>query len=164
MSDPENGVRIRRAAMDDLEGLAAGSAGLSAEDGALRDPLRNPGWAQTHAARSYAEHLANPDMVVLVAEHGGGVVGHLLGAYYGPSDMWLDARAYLISMYVQPPWRGQRVGSRLVAEFAAWADARGASQLRVTAYAGNEDAIRFYAQHGFVPLETTFAADTRAVR
>ena len=164
MTDTETGVRIRRAVMDDLEGLIAGSAGLSAEDGALCDPLRNPGWAQAHGARSYAENLANRDMVVLVADHGGSVVGHLLGAYHGPSDMWLDARAYLIGMYVQPPWRGQRVGSRLVAEFAAWADGRGASQLRVTAYAANEHAIRFYARHGFVPLESTFAADIRAVR
>jgi GNAT superfamily N-acetyltransferase len=164
MSDTESGIRIRRAAAGDLEGLVASSAGLSAEDGALRDPLRNPEWAQLHAARSYTEHLANPDTLVLVAEHGGGVVGHLLGAYYGPSDMWSAARAYLISMYVQPAWRGQQAGSRLVDGFTAWARDRGAAQLRVTAYSANEQAIRFYARHGFLPLESTFAADLSPVR
>ena len=43
--------------------------------------------------------------------------------------------------------------------FRAWAADKGAVQLRVTAYTGNEGAIRFYQRHGFAPLESTFAAD-----
>jgi GNAT superfamily N-acetyltransferase len=96
-------------------------------------------------------------MLVLVADHDGEVVGHLLGAYHDSSDMWLVARAHLISMFVQPVWRGQSIGSRLVGEFAAWASSRGAAQMRVTAYTANNGAIRFYQRHGFVQLESTFA-------
>ena len=162
MDDERSLVRIRRAVTGDVGDLVAGSAGLAAEDGALRDPLRNPQWAQTHAARAYAAHLANPDMLVLVAVAEGETVGQLLGAYAAPSDMWLAARASLISMFVQPLWRGRGVGSLLVGEFTSWAAGRGAAQLRVTAYTANEQAVRFYRRHGFLPLESTFTADLRA--
>ncbi len=64
---------------------------------AARDPLRDARWAQVHAARSYLKHLENPDVIVLVAERDGAVVG----------------------MYVHPPGRGHGVGSRLVTAFTA---------------------------------------------
>lgn len=152
-------VQIRTATADDLEGLAASSAGLFAEDAASRDPLRDPSWPLLHAATSYADHLANPDSLVLVAVRDAAVVGHLLGGFYGVSTMWRSPRAHLISMFVQAPWRSLGVGSRFVAEFSAWASSKGATQLRVTAYSANQGAVGFYRRHGFAPLESTFAAD-----
>ena len=152
-------VQIRIATVNDLEGLAASSAGLFAEDAASRDPLRDPSWPPLHAAANYADHLTNSDSLVLVAVHDAAVVGHLLGGFYGVSAMWSSPRASLISMFVQAPWRGLGVGSRFVADFSAWASGKGATQLRVTAYSTNQGAVRFYRRHGFAPLESTFAAD-----
>ena len=62
-------------------------------------------------------------------------------------------------MHVTAAWRGQRVGAQLVEYRRSWAKEKGAAQLRVTAYTANTDAIRFYQQHGFAPLETTLAFD-----
>lgn len=152
-------VQVRRATSDDLEALAASSAGLFAEDAASRDPLRDPNWPLRHAAADYARHLTNPDTLVLVAVQDAAVVGHLLGGFYEASAMWRSPRAYLISMFVQAPWRGAGVGSRFVADFSAWARGKGATQLRVTAYSSNEGAVRFYRRHGFAPLESTFALE-----
>jgi len=152
-------VQIRRATSDDLEGLAASNAGLFAQDAASRDPLRDPNWPLRHASAEYAKHLTNSDSLVLVAVHDAAIVGHLLGGFYGASAMWRSPRAYLISMFVQAPWRGVGVGSRFVADFSAWASSKGATQLRVTAYSANEGAVRFYLRHGFAPLESTFAAE-----
>jgi GNAT superfamily N-acetyltransferase len=152
---PEVVVRVAR--VGDIQGLVASSDGLAKEDGATRDLLRNPNWAQQHAAQEYGEHVVNPDMLVLVAECDDAVVGHLLGGFTGVSPMWTAPRAFLISMYVKPLWRGQNVGSRLVGQFTSWAKAKGAVQLRVTAYTANEGAIRFYQRHGFTALDSTLA-------
>lgn len=150
-------VTIRQATEADIAGLVMSHSGLAAEDGAVRDPIRNANWARDHGAEHTAADLANRDRLVLAAETKGEIVGHLLGGYFPPSDMWVGARAYLISMFVRPEWRGHTVGSRLVGHFTRWATDRGAAELRVTAYAANEGAIRFYQRHGFTPLEMTFA-------
>jgi GNAT superfamily N-acetyltransferase len=152
------GVTVRRATVADINGLVASIAGLFAED-SVRDRLRNPGWPQAHAVDDETENVANPDMLVLLAEHDGSVVGHLTGGFYAASAMWTAPRAYLISMHVMAAWRGQRVGSQLVEDFRSWAKEKGAVQLRVTAYTTNTGAIRFYQRHGFAPLETTLAVD-----
>jgi GNAT superfamily N-acetyltransferase len=102
--------------------------------------------------------MANPDVLVLLAEHGGSVIGHLTGGFYPASAMWTQPRAQLISMHVMAAWRGQQVGAQLVESFRLWAREKGAVQLRVTAYTANTGAVRFYERHGFAPLETTLAA------
>jgi GNAT superfamily N-acetyltransferase len=152
------GVIVRRATEADIDGLVASITGLFAED-SVRDRLRNPAWPQAHAADDESENLANSDMLVLIAEHDASVIGHLTGAFYAATAMWTAPRAYLISMHVMAAWRGQHVGAQLVDYFRSWAEERGAVQLRVTAYTANTGAIRFYQRQGFVPLETSLAAD-----
>jgi GNAT superfamily N-acetyltransferase len=152
-------VVVRTATMADIDGLVASGSALFIEDGVARDRLRNPGWPQEHALDYEKGTLADPNVLVLVAEHHGTVLGHLTGVFYAGSVMWTAPRAHLISLNVLTPWRGQKVGAQLVEQFRTWAKDRGAVQLRVTAYAANEDAIRFYRRHGFAPLESTLAAD-----
>ena len=150
-------VTIREATAADVDGLVASNSALFAADAAVRDPLRNPGWPDAHAAGHVAETLANPDMLVLVAGHDGAVIGHLTGAFLPASVMWTAPRAELFSMHVMAPWRSQGIGTQLVDRFKAWAHDRGVAQLRVSAYTANEAALRFYRRHGFSPLDTTLA-------
>lgn len=152
-------MTIRHATEADLDALVASSAGLFAEDAGTRDPLRNPNWPKTHGRTAFTDNLTNPNMLVLVADVDGTVVGHLTAGYYPPSDMWLVPRADLISFYIQPAHRGGGLGTQLAEAFTTWAKERGATQLRVTAYATNEPAIRFYQRLGFTPLEITLASD-----
>jgi GNAT superfamily N-acetyltransferase len=152
------GVAVRRATVADIDGLVASITGLFAED-SVRDELRNPGWPQVHAADDAAENVANPDMLVLLAELDGSVIGHLTGGFYPASPMWTGPRAHLFSLHVMAAWRGQHVGALLVEYFRSWAKEKGAVQLRVTAYTANTGAIRFYQRHGFAPLETTLAVN-----
>jgi GNAT superfamily N-acetyltransferase len=152
-------IEIRRAGSGDLDGLAACTAALWAEDAGPRDPLRSQRWPGEHGAAWLAGLLADPDALVLVAVAGGTVAGHLVGAYRPASAMTLGARAELVSMYVVPGQRGAGTGSRLVAGFTAWARERGAVRLLVTAYAANDGAVRFYQRHGFAPLSVELASD-----
>jgi GNAT superfamily N-acetyltransferase len=155
MDTPE----VRAATVEDLDGVVAASAALFAEDAATRDKLRNPGWPEAYGAQWCADLLADPQVLVLVASLQGAVVGHLVGTFSEPSDMWTVSRAELVSMFVQNTHRGRGVGGRLVDAFANWAKERGAARLHVTAYATNEDALRLYQSHGFAPLSITLTND-----
>jgi GNAT superfamily N-acetyltransferase len=152
-------VSIGLATNADIAGLVASNEGLFAEDAAVRDHLRNPGWPAARGAEGLTKDLANPDRLVLAAKSDGLVVGHLIGGFQPASDMWLAPLAILITMHVGGATRGQGVGSRLMERFVSWGRERGAGQLRVTAYTANEAAVRFYQRHGFAPLETTLAME-----
>ena len=58
---------IRRAIRSDVPGLAASGAALFAEDGAVRDRLRNTEWPRDHGNDWIEGLLAEPDALVLVA-------------------------------------------------------------------------------------------------
>ena len=147
MTDHE--VTVRRARPDDIPGLVASSAGLFAEDAGTRDPSVDVDWPLRHGAESFAAALEDPARLVLVVDHDGEVVGHLTGTLTEPSAVRPVKSATLNALYVFPAHRRARVGGRLVAEFRAWAEAQGATQAEVAAYAANPDAIRFYERQGF---------------
>jgi GNAT superfamily N-acetyltransferase len=150
---------IRRASRKDVPGLAASSAALFAEDGAVRDRLRNAEWPRDYGRFWVEGLLAEPDALVLVAVSRSDVVGHLIGHFYPASAMWTGARTELVSTYVSPGYRGRGLGGRLVEAFFDWSRGRGAGRFHVSAYAANESAIRFYRRHGFAPLSVELTAD-----
>ncbi|MFE3031899.1 GNAT family N-acetyltransferase [Streptomyces canus] len=142
-------LTVRRARPDDIPGLVASSAGLFAEDAGTRDPSVDTDWPREHGAASFTAALADPARLVLAVVHDGEVVGHLTGSVAEPSAVRPVKSATLNGLYVRPAHRRGRVGARLVEEFLAWAEARGAVQAEVAAYAANPDAIRFYERQGF---------------
>ncbi|MBB4917991.1 GNAT family N-acetyltransferase [Streptosporangium saharense] len=156
MSD--NGVVVRPATAADLDGVVACSSALFAEDAGRRDPSLDVNWPREHGPAHFTAALGDPARLVMVADDGGRIVGHMTGSISGPTSMRPVPVATLGSIYVQPAYRGQKIGSRLVAEFRTWAGGGGAQYAGVTAYAGNEAAIRFYQRNGFatrsVVLET----------
>jgi GNAT superfamily N-acetyltransferase len=154
-------MHVRPATAVDLDGLVASTAALFAEDGAARDALRNADWPATHGFEWCTALLADQQALVLLAVSGSGdeVVGHLIGTFAEPSDMWTGSRAELISMYVRGEVRGQGVGGQLVDAFVEWAKGRGAARMHVTAYATNEAALRLYASRGFAAKSITLAVD-----
>lgn len=131
------------------------SSRLFAEDGGPRDPGVNVDWPREHGAAAFASALENPARLLLVAVHGGEVVGHLSGSLTEPSAMRPVRSAALMAMYVWPEHRGSGVGARLAEAFFVWARECGAEQAEVTAYSANSDAIRFYGREGFRPSSLT---------
>ena len=55
----------------------------------------------------------------------------------------------LISMWVDPRFRGCGVGSALIHEVTRWARTSGASRLRLSVRTDNQPAIGLYERHGF---------------
>jgi GNAT superfamily N-acetyltransferase len=61
------------------------------------------------------------------------------------------ASAELVSMWVEPAWRGRGLGALLVSEVLAWGTAQGLAEVRLWVTEGNRQAERLYLRHGFTP-------------
>lgn len=59
--------------------------------------------------------------------------------------------AFLHWAYLDPSYRGQGVGRRLLEQLLGWARARGARRIDLQYIDGNETAARFWAAMGFRP-------------
>jgi GNAT superfamily N-acetyltransferase len=58
--------------------------------------------------------------------------------------------AELISMWVDPSWRGRGVADELVIAVTGWAAGEGVSRVQLWVAVGNDAAERLYARHQFV--------------
>jgi ribosomal protein S18 acetylase RimI-like enzyme len=118
---------------------------------------------QTWAVRSqlYAELLAKPDTVLLLASADGAVIGYGL-AHVSPAggtwvaDTWQtgDRIGEIESLAVQPGYRGQGIGSRLLTALTAELATAGVRDLVLGVLPANDAAIRLYQRQGFRPTWT----------
>ncbi|BBA97084.1 putative acetyltransferase [Actinacidiphila reveromycinica] len=143
-------VHVRHATSEDIEGIVTCSVALLTEDAAVRDPKVEPLWALRHGRESFEATLADPSCLLLVADDGAGaVVGYLIGVLAEPVAVLPIRSATLRALYVAPERRGTGTGTRLTADFLAWARDHGAVRAEVSAYAGNDAGRRFYERQGF---------------
>ncbi|MGI9156588.1 MAG: GNAT family N-acetyltransferase [Marmoricola sp.] len=134
-----------------MPGLVASSQRLFAEDAGTRDPSANLDWPAQHGSAVFAMGITDPARLILVVDDGT-IAGHLSGVVEEPTTFCSVRTATLRSLYVAPRLRSRGFGGELIKVFSVWAEEQRAEQLEVTAYASNEDAIRFYTTHGFAPL------------
>jgi ribosomal protein S18 acetylase RimI-like enzyme len=117
------------------------------------DPLRFiPVTPET--PRGYAEflgsQLADPDVIVLVAEDAGDVIGYAYGSIEGMDWMALRGPAgALQDIIVDPAHRGGGVGRRLLDAVLAALSERGAPRVVLSTAARNEAAQRLFESAGF---------------
>ncbi len=116
--------------------------------------------AQTWAVRGalYAELLAKPDTVLLLAEVDGRLIGYGLAHVMAVGDTWLPdtwatgARIGEIeSLAVLPEYRGRGVGTRLLDALEHELDNDGVRDLVLGVLPGNAAAIRLYERRGYRP-------------
>jgi ribosomal protein S18 acetylase RimI-like enzyme len=99
---------------------------------------------------------------IRVAEVDGQVMGLLHVQLYDtpPSETLTPRRrAHVETLVVAAAARRNGIGRRLMEEAAAWGRDRGAVELVLTVWAGNEDAERFYRSLGFGAVNLVMGRD-----
>ncbi len=122
--------------------------------------------ATPRTARGYASWLGSQlratDVVVLVAERDGEVVGYAYAGVEGHDWMALRGPAGVVhDLVVDPAHRGHRIGRMLLDATLAALEARGAPRVVLWTAARNEAAQRLFARAGFrqTMVEMTREAD-----
>ena len=110
--------------------------------------------ATPQTERGYASflgtQLAETNVVVLVAERGGAVLGYTYAGVEGPDYMALRGPAgVLYDIVVDPAHRRQGVGRMLLDATLAALEARGATRVVLSTAERNESAQRLFARAGF---------------
>lgn len=147
-------ITIRRADRRDLPALGILGASLMRIHFAFNQrrflaPGDNPehGYAQFLDAQ-----LADPAMLVLVAERSHEVVGYVYAGIEPESFKELRARAgYIHDLLVTDDARGGGVGPRLLEAAVAWLQAQGVPRVLLWTAAPNDKARALFAAHGFSP-------------
>ena len=110
--------------------------------------------ASPDTPRGYGRYLRSqqdePDVVMLVAERDGAVVGYTYAALEGFDYMALRGPAgALHDIVVDPAHRGQGVGGLLLEATVSALAARGAPRVVLSTAERNESAQRLFARSGF---------------
>lgn len=106
---------------------------------------------EAHSEEAVAAEIANPDRLYRLVESGGGLVAYCkLGLACGwPRHSRGDKTIELKQLYTAPGLSGQGIGTALMDWALAEARGRGADEIQLSVWSGNEDAQRFYARYGF---------------
>jgi ribosomal protein S18 acetylase RimI-like enzyme len=109
-------------------------------------------------SRLYAELLAKPDTVLLLARNGAGLIGYGLAHVVDAPESWIGDTwqtaprvGEIESVGVLARYRNRGIGTRLLDQLEAELRADGVHDLILGALPGNDAAIRLYERRGFRP-------------
>ena len=110
--------------------------------------------ATARTAQGYGSYLGTqldePNVVVLVAEHDGAVVGYTYAGVEGRDYMSLRGPAgVLYDIVVDPNYRQHGIGRMLLDATITTLEQRGATQIVLSTAEPNESAQRLFARAGF---------------
>lgn len=108
----------------------------------------------------YGRWLADPDALGLIAHDGEDAIGYtVVSLAPGPDDTWVTGPriAEVQSLYVEPLFRGHRLGSRLMDTVDAHLAGIGVTDMQVGMMAADRDAIGFFLRRGLQPRRVYFS-------
>lgn len=104
----------------------------------------------SYSQAAFSEAINHRGTRLVVAEH----EGHMIGFAHVTLDASHElapagVQAELLRLYVQEPFTGVKVGTRLLAQAEALAASAGASVLWLTPWVHNHRALAFYLRRGY---------------
>ncbi|MGH9348670.1 MAG: GNAT family N-acetyltransferase [Vicinamibacterales bacterium] len=148
----DRGTEVRRAQAGDLPALGRlGAQVLHAHYAFDRDRFMAPGRDPERGYARFLEgELREPDVIVLVAERDGIVVGYVYAGLEPRSWQELrEAAGFIHDIVVDEGSRRHGVASALVEAAVAWLRERGAPRVMLWTAEKNEGAQRLFAKLGF---------------
>jgi GNAT superfamily N-acetyltransferase len=151
-------LAFRVATPADAAALAAlGERTFRGTFGPANDPADIDAYcAETYGIELQRREITDPARHIVLAYAGDTLVGyaqlsdgHRFACVTGPAPI------EVLRFYVDAPWHGRGVASRLMAETVSAAVARGARTMYLAVWEHNPRAIAFYARQGFVRVGTT---------
>jgi GNAT superfamily N-acetyltransferase len=114
--------------------------------------------------RFLVSQLANPNSLVMVAEHSGVVIGYVFADV--ESTNWMELRGpcgVVHDLFVDEPARRLGAGRELLGAAITWIRSKGRSQVVLMTKSRNEHAQHLFTQLGFRPtmIEMTLDVLTR---
>lgn len=114
--------------------------------------------------RFLVSQLSNPNSLVMVAEHGGAVIGYLF-ADVEPTN-WMELRGpcgVIQDVYVDESARRLGAGRALMNAAIVWIRSKGRTQIVLLTKSRNEHAQQLFASLGFRPtmIEMTLDQETK---
>lgn len=149
---------IRAATRDDLPAIEELARELAGHQSPWRVFPPDPGLVDTVVNR-YRRFLASGAALVLVAEHGGEVVGMACAEVLAPSRFSSEEAVELSGVVVRDGLRGQGLGGELVRAAARFGRERGVRRLVVDTFSGNAEGMEFWLGLGFEPRVTQLTAE-----
>ena len=157
-------ITIRPATASDQEQLGRFGGALMRQHHAA-DPRRFIQVEHPEAGygRFLVSQVANPNSLVMVAEHSGTVVGYVFADV--ESTNWMELRGpcgVVHDIYVDETARRLGAGRELMRAAIAWIRSKGRSQVVLQTKTRNEHAQRLFTALGFRPtmIEMTLDQDT----
>ena len=110
-------------------------------------------WAKSEKGSKYFNELLNDNNALcLIAEDGDRKIGYLAAA---PKEIDYRNSKYveIQNMGVNPDYRSQGIGKRLMEQCFEWARSMGFQKVFVTSYIQNKGAVDFYKNNGFDEID-----------
>jgi ribosomal protein S18 acetylase RimI-like enzyme len=154
-------VNLRPPSSNDISALAAlGIDSFVAKFGHLYRPQDLATFLEeAFAPAAIAAELANPERLYCLAETDGQLAGYCkLGLVCGFPEHARGSRPIeLKQLYTDPAQTGKGIGAALMDWALAEARSRGADEMQLSVWSGNDGAQRFYARYGFAKVaDVTF--------
>jgi GNAT superfamily N-acetyltransferase len=157
-------VTIRPATTHDFETLKQFSYQLLVHEKKTLNPNLSLGWTDSEESVATLKKCADgtSEHCGFIAEAEGRPIGALTAMIEVQALLVRNRTARIGLVFVEEPFRNTGVGSRFFETFKAWARDQKADQLRVTSWAKNQSALRFYERHGFVDAAITLEQPMRS--
>lgn len=147
-------IDIREANMNDLIHIQNLNNSLFDLEYNNYDSTLKLGWPFEKEGKEYFIDRINNNLI-FVAEINGKIVGYLAGNILEEISYSVETFAELDNMYIDTNYRGYGIGSKLIDKFKNYCKNIGIENIKVTAYAHNKQAIKFYMKNGFQDYNTT---------
>lgn len=118
------------------------------------DPALRVGWTFEQEGTKYFTNMLNNE-IVYIALYKNIVVGYLAGSINIQGSYVTKSLAEIDNMFVLEEYRKYGIGTKLINVFKQYCKENQIEELKVTASAKNENAIKFYMKNGFNEFEIT---------